>query len=86
MVFLNNTIKWRIQELSVGILKQIIAAAKRSGNLILGKTTDLGNDAQFIVFVLYRATEYYVEQFVLLSTCRTYYKKRGQNTAGVCFI
>jgi len=43
----NNTIKWRIQELSVDILKQTVAAAKRSGNLILefGETTDLGNDA-----------------------------------------
>ena len=31
----NNTIKWRIQELSVDILIQTIAAATRSGNLIL---------------------------------------------------
>jgi len=62
----NNIIKWRIQEISVHILKRIIAAAKRSGNLIseLGETTDLGNDAQFMVFVRYRVTEYYVKQFL----------------------
>ena len=49
----NNTIKWRTQELSVDILKQTIAAAKRSGDLIseLGETTDLGHDPQFMVFV-----------------------------------
>jgi len=29
----------------------------------LGETTDLGNVAQFMVFVGYRATEDYVEQF-----------------------
>jgi len=62
----NNTIKWRIQELSVDIPKQTIAAAKRCGNLILefGVTTDLESDAKFIVFVRYRATEDYVEQFL----------------------
>jgi len=31
----NNTIKWRIQEISVNILQQHIAAAPRSGSLIL---------------------------------------------------
>ena len=76
---LNNTISWRIQELSVDFLKQIIAAAKRSGNLIseLAETTDFGYDAQFMVFVRYSATEDYVEEFLLLSTCQTYYKKRN---------
>jgi len=34
VVLSNNTIKWRIQELSVDILKQTTAAGKRSGNLI----------------------------------------------------
>ena len=35
MVLLSNyTIKWRIQELSVNILKQTIAAANRSGILL----------------------------------------------------
>ena len=72
----NNTIKWRIQELPVDIPEQTIAAANRSGNLIseFGETTDLENDAKFIVFARYRATEDYVEQFVLPSTC--------QNTTG----
>jgi len=43
-------------------LQQTFAAAKCSGNLILelGEATDLGNDAQFIVFVRYRLTEVYV--------------------------
>jgi len=37
----------------------------RSENLIseLGETADLGNDAQFMLFVRYRANEDYVEQF-----------------------
>jgi len=54
----NNTIKLRIQELSIDILKQTIAAAKQSENLNseLGENTDLGNDAQFIVFVRLRTT------------------------------
>jgi len=62
----NKTIKLRIPELSVDILKQIIAAAKRSRNLIseLGETTDLGNDAQFMVFVRYRETADHTEQFL----------------------
>ena len=53
MVLLSNyTMKWRIQKLSVDILKQTIVAAKRR-NLILelDENTDFGNDAQFIVFV-----------------------------------
>ena len=63
---ISNAIQWRIKELSVDILKQTIAVAKRSGSLIseVGKTADLGNDAQFMVFVRYRATEDYVEQFL----------------------
>jgi len=71
------SIKWRIQELPVDILKQTIAAAKRSGSLILelGETTDLENDAQFTVFLRYRATKDYVEQFVLPSTCQKYHWK-----------
>jgi len=62
----NNTIKWRIHELSVDILKQTTVVAKRSENLILElvETTDLGNDAQFMVFIRYSATEDYVEQFL----------------------
>jgi len=55
----NDSIKWRIQELSVDILKQTTAAAKRSENLILelDEIADLGNDAQFMAFMRYRATE-----------------------------
>jgi len=70
------TIKWRIQELSVDILKQIIVAAKRR-NLILelDENTDLGNDAQFIVFVQLPATEDNVKQFLF---CRPLVK----NTTG----
>ena len=61
----NNTIKQRIRQLSVDILKQTIAAAKLSGNLILelGEITDLGNDAQFMVFMRYRATRDYSNNF-----------------------
>ena len=49
----NSHWKWRIQELPVDTLKQINAAAKRSGNLNskLGETTALGNDTQFMVFL-----------------------------------
>jgi len=59
----------RIQGLSIDILKQIIAAAKCSGNLIskLAETTDFGNDAQFMVFARCCATMDYVEQSLLCS-------------------
>jgi len=62
----NNTIKGRIQELSVDVLKQTVSASKRSGNRIseLDEITDLGNDAQFTLFVRYHATEDYVAQFL----------------------
>ena len=74
MVLLSNyTIKWRIQELSVDILKQTIVAAKRR-NLIL-ELADLGNDAQFIVVVQLPATEDNVRQFLF---CRPLVK----NTTG----
>jgi len=74
----NNIIKWRIQELSINILKQTSAAAKRSGNLIseLGKTKDLWNDAQFMVFMRYRATEDDVDQFLF---CRPLAKYATKN-------
>ena len=78
MFFLsNNTIKLRIQELSIDILKQTIAAAKQSENLNseLGETTDLGNDAQFIVVMRYRATEDDVERPLLTSTSHKYNRK-----------
>jgi len=78
----NNTIKLRIQELSIDILKQF-AAAKRSGNLILqlGEITDFGNDAQFIAFMSYGVTKDFAEQNIslLLFTCQTYHKKCFKN-------
>ena len=48
----DNTIKQQIK-LSVDILQQTIAAAKRSGkfSLQLDETTDIGNNAQLMVFV-----------------------------------
>jgi len=62
----NNIIKLRIKNFRFDILEQTTAAARRSENLILdlGETADLGNDAQLMVFVRYRATEDYVEQFL----------------------
>jgi len=69
----NNTTKWHIQELSVDILmKQTIAAAKWKSYFRaweLGETTDLGSDAEFMVFVRYRATEDYVKQFLFCRPC-----------------
>ena len=73
----NNTIKRRIQEISADILRQTIAAVKQSGkfSLQLDESTDIGNDAQLMVFVRYRASEDYVEQFLF---CRQLTK----NTTG----
>ena len=49
----NNTIKRGIQELSEDVLQQTIASVKRSAkfNLQLHETTDIGSDAQLMVFV-----------------------------------
>ena len=62
----DNTIKRRIEELSADILQQTIAAVKRSKNfsLQLDETTDIGSDAQLMVFVRYRTADDYVEQFL----------------------
>ena len=62
----DNTIKRRIEELSVDILQQTIAAVKRSKNfsLQLDETTDIGSDAQLMIFVRYRTADDYVEQFL----------------------
>ena len=62
---LNNKIKRRI-ELSVDILQETIAAVKRRGNfsLQLDETTDIGNDAQLMVFVPYRDADDYGKQFL----------------------
>ena len=54
MVFLSNdTIKWRIQEISEDVLQQTIASVKRSGkfSLQLDETIDIGNDAQLMMCV-----------------------------------
>ena len=73
----DNTIKRRIEELSVDILQQTIAAVTLSGkfSLQLGETTDIGNDAQLMVFVRYRDADDYVKQFLF---CRQLFK----NTTG----
>ena len=59
----DNTIKRRIEELSVDILQQTIAAVNQSEkfNLQLDETTDIGNDAQIMMFVRYRDANDYVE-------------------------
>ncbi|XP_076810248.1 zinc finger BED domain-containing protein 5-like [Clavelina lepadiformis] len=63
----NNTIKWRTQELSEDVLQQTIASVKQSGkfSLQLDETTDIGNDAQLMVFVRYVEANYYEERFLL---------------------
>ena len=62
----NDTIKRRIQELSDNVLQQTIASVKRSGKFSLqqDETTDIGNDAQLMVFVRYHDTNDYVEEFL----------------------
>ena len=56
----NNTVKLkrRVEELSADILQQTVAV-KRSGKFSLqsDETTDGGNNAQFMVFVRYRAAD-----------------------------
>ena len=66
----NDTIKRRIEEISEDVLQQIIASVKRSGKLSLqlDETTDIGNDAQLMVFERYLDTNDYMEQFLL---CRS---------------
>ena len=59
----DNTIKRRIEELSVDILQQMIAGVKRIKNfsLQLDEAIDIGSDAQLMVFVRYRTADDYVE-------------------------
>ena len=73
----NDTITWRIEEISEDVLQQTIASVKRSGKfrLQLDETTDTGNDAQLMVFVRYLVTNDYMEQFLF---CRLLAK----NTTG----
>ena len=73
----NDTIKRRIEEILENVLQQNIASVKRSGkfSLQLDETTNIGNDAQLMVFVRYLDTNDYMEQFLF---CRPLAK----NTTG----
>ena len=57
----NDTIKWRIQEIS-DVLQQTIASVKRSEkfSLQLDETIDIGNDAQLMMFARYLDTNDYM--------------------------
>ena len=76
----NDTIKWRIQEISKDVLQQTIASVKRSGkfSLRLDETTDIRNDAQLMVFVQYLDTNDYMEQFLF---CRPLAKNTKATSA-----
>ena len=62
----NDTMKRRIKELSRNVLQQTIAAIRHCErfNLQLDETTDIGSDAQLMVFVRYFDTNDFVEQFL----------------------
>jgi len=47
---------------------------------LLRKTADLGNDAQFMVFVRYCATEDYVEQFLFCCPLAEHTTRKGGRT------
>ena len=74
---LNDSIKRRIKELSRNVLQQTIAAIRHCErfSLQLDETTDIGSDAQFMVFVRYFDTNDFVEQYLF---CRPLAK----NTTG----
>ena len=73
----NDAIKRRIQEISEDVLQQTIASVKGSGkfSLQLDETTDIGNDAQLMMFGQYLDTNDYIEQFLF---CRPLAKKGEQ--------
>ena len=73
----NDTMKRRIKKLSRNILQQTIAAIRHCerSSLQLDETTDIGSDAQLMVFVRYFDTNDFVEQFLF---CRPLAK----NTTG----
>ena len=73
----NDTMKLRIKKLSRNILQQTIAAIRHCErfSLQLDETTDIGSDAQLMVFVRYFDTNDFVEQFLF---CRPLAK----NTTG----
>ena len=62
----NDTMKRRIKELSRNVLQQTIAAIRHCErfSLQLDETTDIGSDAQLMVFVRYFDTNDFVEQFL----------------------
>ena len=62
----NDTMKRRIKELLRNVLQQKIAAIRHSErfSLQLDETTDIGSDAQLIVFVRYFDSNDFVEQFL----------------------
>jgi hypothetical protein len=62
----NDTIRRRINDMSSNILSQTIHAMKlnKKFSLQLDETTDIGNDAQLMVFIRYRTSDNYVEQFL----------------------
>ena len=62
----NDTIKRHIEELSRNVLQQTIAAIRHGErfSLQLDETTDIGSDAQLMVFVRYFDTNDFVEQFL----------------------
>ena len=73
----NHTMKRRIKELSRNVLQQTIAAIRHCErfSLQLDETTDIGSNAQLMVFVRYFDTNDFVEQFLF---CRPLAK----NTTG----
>ena len=77
MVPLSNDMKQRIKELSRNVLQQTIAAIRHCEifSLQLDETTDIGSDAQLMVFVRYFDTNDIIEQFLF---CRPLAK----NTTG----
>ena len=62
----NDTMKRRIKELSRNVLQQTITAIRHCErfSLQLDETTDIGSDAQLMVFVQYFDTNDFVEQFL----------------------
>ena len=73
----NDTMKRRMKELSRNVLQQTIAAIRHCErfSLQLDETTDIGSNAQLMVFVRYFDTNDFVEQFLF---CRLLAK----NTTG----
>ena len=73
----NDTMKRRIKELSRNVLQQTITAIRHCErfSLQLDETTDIGSDAQLMVFVRYFDTNNFVEQFL-------FFRPLAENTTG----